>query len=148
MAVGGSKRAHIRKMCGYIQCVSHYSHLQRDIKSEKREGKIKVIESACSALVGFLVSMIYDILGHLYTALHDFADLFSAFLWNVIKMSRDIQIPPHLIVKRFQSWRNSNNSMKIWLKLLGTKWEWRIAQQKLKRQIFCVLEDPNGSRII
>ena len=49
-------------------------------------GCVSLIQDAFSALVGFLGSMFYEFLVHLHTALHAFAELLLAILWNIIEM--------------------------------------------------------------
>jgi len=49
-------------------------------------GCVSLIQDAFSALVGFLGSVFYEFLVHLHTALHAFAELLSAILWNIIEM--------------------------------------------------------------
>ena len=48
-------------------------------------GCVSLIQDAFSALVGFLGSVFYEFLVHLHTALHAFAELLSAILWNIIE---------------------------------------------------------------
>ena len=49
-------------------------------------GCVILIQDAFSALVGFLGSIFYEFLVHLHTALHAFAKILSAILWNIIEM--------------------------------------------------------------
>ena len=48
-------------------------------------GCVSLIQYEFIALVGFLGSVFYEFLVHLHTALHSFAELLSAILWNIIE---------------------------------------------------------------
>lgn len=49
-------------------------------------GCVSLIQNAFSALVGSLGAVFYEFFLHLHSALHAFAELLSAILWNVIEM--------------------------------------------------------------